>query len=205
MRIDAEKRVPGTAADLRRAGRLPAVVYNKEFNQSITVDLRAFDKAFRVQGTSSIIDLVVDGKTHPVVVKQVQMDKRRREPMHVDFFAVTADRPLEVHVPIEFVGTAAGVREGGLLDVQRREVKVSVLPRFIPNHVELDVTDLTVGASLHVQDLVAKLPPEATVLDDLELAVVAVVPPRVVEETAEAGEAAQPEVIGASGEEQGEG
>src|SRR5690606_17013203 len=101
-------------------------------------------------------------------------------PMHVDFYAVTANRPLEVHVPIEFVGTAIGVRDGGMLDVQRREIKISVLPRFIPNHVEADVSALAVGDSLHVKDLIAKLPSEAHILDELDLAIVAVVPPRVV-------------------------
>ncbi len=205
MRINAEKRAPGTAADLRRTGKLPAVVYNKEFNESITVDMRDFDKAFRAQGTSSLIDLVIDGTERSVVVKQVQMDKRKRIPMHVDFYAVTANRPLEVNVPIEFVGTAAGVREGGMLDVQRREVKISVLPRFIPNHVEADVSALAVGDSLHVKDLIAKLPSEAHILDELDLAIVAVVPPRVVEETEESEAVTQPEVIGAATEEQDEG
>jgi large subunit ribosomal protein L25 len=199
MRIEAEKRAPGTAAQLRRDVKLPAVVYNKDLNESITLDMRAFDKAFRAQGTSSLIDLVVDGQEHAVLVKQVQMDKRRREPMHVDFFAVTADEALEVHVPIEVVGTAAGVRDGGLLDVQRREVKISVLPRFIPNHVTLDVSSVKIGESLHVRDLVAGLPQEATVLDDLELSVVAVVPPRVSDDSS-AG-ATEPEVIGSAGDE----
>lgn len=200
MKIDAEKRAPGTAAQLRRAGRLPAVVYNKELNEAISVEARAFDKAFRSQGVSSLIDLVIDGAERSVLVKQVQMDKRRREPMHVDFYAVSADQAVEVHVPVEIKGSAAGVREGGLVDVQRREVRISVLPRFIPNHVELDVSGLGIGDSLHIRDVVAALPKEATVLDDLDLAVVAVVAPRVVEETA-AAETAEPEVIGASTEE----
>ncbi|MBW7915558.1 MAG: 50S ribosomal protein L25 [Trueperaceae bacterium] len=205
MRLNAEKRVPGTAAQLRRAGMLPGIVYNQELNEPIAVELRAFDKAFRAQGTSSLIDLVIDGTERSVVVKQVQMDKRRREPMHVDFYAVTADRPLEVNVPIELRGTPVGVREGGLLDVQRREVKIAVLPRFIPNHVEIDVGHLAIGESLHVRDLVAHLPGEAHVLDDLDLSIAAVVPPRVADEAETEAAPTEPEVIGAAGEEQGEG
>lgn len=203
MRINAEKRVPGTAAHLRRAGKLPAIVYNRELNEAITVDLRAFDKAFRSQGTSSLIDLVIDGESRSVLVKQVQMDKRRREPMHVDFYAITAGQLLEVNVPIEFVGTPVGVREGGLLDVQRREVRISVLPQNIPNHVTLDVSGLDIGDSLHIGAIVANLPAEAEVLDDLDLALVAVVPPRVAEEdeTEAAAETVEPEVIGAAPEE----
>jgi large subunit ribosomal protein L25 len=186
---------------LRQGGRLPAVVYNRNLNVAVSVDLKAFDRVFRSQGTSSVIDLDVDGEVHEVLVKAVQMDKRRRIPQHVDFYAVTAGQAVTVHLPIEFVGTAAGTKEGGQLDVQRREVHISVLPRLIPNHVTLDVSALTIGDSLHVRDLQASLPPEATVLDDLDLAVVAVVPPRVAVED-EAGEEAEaePEVITRGGE-----
>lgn len=202
MRLQAQLRTGEDARALRRAGRLPAVMYNSATNQSLSVETRAFDKAFRVQGTSSLIDLDVDGEVHSVLVKQVQMDKRRREPMHVDFYAVTADQVVDVHVPLEFVGTAIGVREGGQLDVQRREVRISVLPRLIPSHLEVDVSALVVGGTVHVSDIVQMLPVEARVLDDLDLALVAVVPPRVVEE-AETVEAAsvEPELVGADEEE----
>lgn len=204
MKLEATKREPGKSGDLRRSGRIPAVIYNKELNQSVSIELRAFDKAFRSQGTSSLIDLDVDGKVHSVLVKQVQMNKRRREPMHVDFYAVTANQPVEVAVPIEFVGTPLGVKEdNGQLDIQRREVRISILPRLIPSSVEVDVSGLAVGASLHVSDVIANLPSQATVLDDVELALVAVVPPRVAEaDTAEAGDAAEPEIVGAAAEEE---
>lgn len=197
MKLEATKRVPGKSGDLRRSGRIPAVVYNQELNQSVSIDMRAFDKAFRSQGTSSLIDLDIDGKVHAVLVKQVQMNKRRREPMHVDFFAVTAGQPVEVAVPIEFVGTPVGVKDSnGQMDVQRREVRISILPRLIPSSVELDVSALGVGDSLHVGAVVPNLPTEATVLDDLELAVVAVVPPRVAEAATDGAEATEPEIIG---------
>jgi len=197
MKLAAEKRGKGGLSQLRRSGRLPAVVYNKDLNVPVSIDARAFDKAFRAIGTSSLIDLEVDGEVHSVLVKQVQMDKRRREPMHVDFYAVKGDQPVTVHVPLEYVGSAVGVRAGGQLDVQRREVTISVLPRLIPNHVEVDVSALEVGDSLHVRDIVDKLPSEAQVLDDLDLALVAVVPPRVAAEEAEAApEGAEPEVVG---------
>lgn len=197
MKLEATKREPGKSGALRRAGRIPAVVYNQEVNESISIEMRAFDKAFRAQGTSSLIDLDVDGKVFPVIVKQVQMNKRRREPMHVDFFAVTANQPVEVNVPIEIVGTPVGVKDhAGLLDVQRREVRISILPRLIPAHVELDVSALNIGDSLHVGSLVDSLPAEATVLDDLELALVAVVPPRLADDAEEGEAAAEPELVG---------
>ncbi|MDA0700397.1 MAG: 50S ribosomal protein L25 [bacterium] len=201
MKLDARKRAAGGAGPLRRDGHLPAVVYNRNLNLSVSVELKAFDRVFRSQGTSSVVDLDVDGEIHAVLVKAVQMDKRRRIPQHVDFFAVTAGQVVSVHVPIEFVGTAAGTREGGQLDVQRREVHISILPRLIPNHLELDVSGLAVGDSLHVRDLQAILPPEAHVLDDLDLAIVAVVPPRVASDDAASAEGeGEPEVIARGGE-----
>ncbi|MFO7544448.1 MAG: 50S ribosomal protein L25 [Trueperaceae bacterium] len=203
MILQAEKRTPGSSAALRRAGRLPAVVYNRETNELLSVDTRDFDKAFRAQGTSSLITLELDGEPTAVLVKQVQMDKRRREPMHVDFYAITEGQVVDVHVPIELVGTPAGVREGGQLDVQRREVHISILPRLIPNHVELDISGLAIGDSLHVADVLSVLPPEARILDEENLTIVAVVPPRVAEEELEVAEeeAVEPEVVGRGGEE----
>ncbi|MBS3967346.1 MAG: 50S ribosomal protein L25 [Truepera sp.] len=202
MKLQASRRTPGKAGALRLAGQMPAVVYNRELNIPIAVDLKTFDRVFRAQGTSSIIDLEIDGENHEVLVKQVQMDKRKRLPVHADFYAVTAGQLVDVHIPLEFVGTAAGSREGGQLDVQRREVHISILPRLIPQHLMVDVSALKIGDSLHVSDLKSYLPAEAEILDDLELTLVAVVPPRVAEEAvAEAG-AIEPEVIAKGKEEE---
>lgn len=197
MKLQAEKRTPGRSRELRSQGRLPALMYNKELNVPLSVELKAFDKAFRSQGTASLIDLEIDGEVHAVLVKQVQMNKRKRVPEHVDFYAVTANQPVDVNVPVELLGNPVGVRDGGQLDVQRREVRISILPRLIPGHLEVDIAALKIGDSVHIRDLVALLPSEARVLDDLDLALVAVVPPRVSEEAAEVEEVeAEPEVIG---------
>jgi large subunit ribosomal protein L25 len=203
MKLAAQKRDGDKRSALRAQGLMPAVVYNKEINIPISVDRKAFDRVFREQGTASLIQLEIAGESHDVLVKGVQMDKRRREPLHADFFAVSANQPVQVHVPLEFVGTAAGVKAGGLMDVQRREIYISVLPRFIPSGLEVDVSELEIGNSLHVSDITDRLPAEATVLDDIELTLVAVVPPRV-EEEAEPGmeeEEGEPEVIGRGKEE----
>lgn len=197
MKLNANKRAPGKAGALRRTGRIPAIIYNKEVNVPISVDLREFDRAFRAQGTSSLIDINVDGDEHAVLVRQVQMDKRRREPMHVDFYAITADQPVEVAVPIEVTGVPVGVRDHeGLLDVQRREVRILILPRLIPSHLDLDVSDMEIGDSVHISDLTAQLPPEAEVLDEIDLAVATVVPPRLAEEEeTDEEELTEPELV----------
>jgi large subunit ribosomal protein L25 len=207
MKLEARTREPGDPREMRRSGRLPAIVYNKVLNVPVSVDERAFDRVFRAQGTSHLIDLEIDGEVHAVLVRAVQMHKRRRVPQHVDFFAVTAGEKVTVNVPIELVGTPVGVKDGGQLDVQRREVAISILPRLIPDRLEIDVTGLTIGDSLHVSDLLALLPAEAEVLDDPELAIVAVVPPRVLAEDEEptVDEGVEPEVIGESDDEEGGG
>lgn len=194
MELIAQKREPGKTAKLRSQGYIPGIVYNKELNIPVSVELRAFDKVFRAQGTSGIIDLNLDGVKHEVLVRAVQMDKRRREPQHVDFYEVTAGKPVEVYVHINLDGTPQGVKEGGLMDVQRREVHIRILPRLIPHDITVDVRALGIGDSLHMRDIVGSLPAEAELLDDPETTVVAVVPPRLVAEEEAAAEA-EPEVI----------
>ncbi|UCH26794.1 MAG: 50S ribosomal protein L25 [Trueperaceae bacterium] len=204
MRLEAEQRTAGKTSALRRKGRLPGIIYNKKINVPISVELRAFDRIFRSQGTSSIIDLEIAGEDYPVLVKAVQMDKRHRLPLHVDFFAITADQPVDINVPLDFVGTAAGSREGGLVDMQRREIHISVLPRFIPEHIKVDVSELAIGDSIHIRDIMGLFPAEATILDDEDLTVVTVLAPRAVvaDEVAEEEEEIEPEVISKGVEEE---
>ena len=202
MRVSAQKRTPGNAPDLIKSGRLPGVVYNKETNIPVSLELREFDKAFRSQGTSNVINLDIDGDEHDVLVRAVQMDKRRRQPIHIDFFAVSANQPVEVAVPFDFIGEAAGAKEGGQVDIQRREIRIRVLPRFIPQqHLEVDISELAIGDSLHLGDVIGQLPAQAEALDDPEETIIAILPPRVEEpeETVQT-EAAEPEVIGEDGE-----
>ena len=204
MKLEAEKRQAGHNNPVRRAGRLPAVVYNKELNQPVSVDFRTFDKVFRSQGTANLIDLDVEGDTHQVLVREVQMDKRRRVPMHVDFYAITKGQKVNVGIPIEIVGTSAGQRDGGMLDVKRREVTIDVLPNEIPDTIELDITEMNIGDSIHISDLRSMLPETAEIVDDESLTVLTVVASRTsveAEAEAEAGEVTEPEVIGEKSDE----
>ena len=206
MKLEAQRREGGKAVRLRAAGMLPGIVYNRETNLPVAVNTKTFDRVFREQGTSSLIDLDVDGETHQVLVREVQMDKRRRVPLHVDFYAITAGQVVEVYVPIDFQGTSAGAREGGQVDVQRREIHISILPSLIPNHLEVDITALEMGDTLHVRDIVGLLPEEAEVLDDLDQTVIAILAPRaeIEEEVEEEVEVLEPELI-AREEEEAEG
>jgi large subunit ribosomal protein L25 len=97
---------------LRRAGKLPGVMYNKSLNRKVYVDLSEFDKVFRQASIHHVIVLELPDGEVPTLVRQVNLNKRRRRPEHVDFF-VLSDEPVEMYVPLRFVGTPVGVREGG--------------------------------------------------------------------------------------------
>lgn len=204
MKLTAETRGAEKVAVLRKNGRIPGVMYNKELNESVSVDFRQFDRVFRAAGTGNLIHLTVGDQTHRVLVRAVQMDPRRREPIHVDFYAITAGQPLEVAVTVNFEGIPIGVRDdGGQLDVQRREVRIMVLPRNIPESFTLDINDLHVGDSRHISDIASLLPDDAEIVDDVELTLVTVVPPRLSTEPVE-DTGPEVEVIGASDEETGD-
>lgn len=200
MKLAAAKRDAGKAAVLRTQGRIPAVVYNKELNIPVSVSLREFDRVFRQAGSGNLIELDLGNEKHSVLVKAVQMNKRRREPQHVDFYAVIAGQKVQVGVDIVLEGTPAGVREGGNLDVQRREVQIAVEPRFIPSEFTVDISHLNIGDALHISDILHLLPKEAELLDAAELTICAVVAPRVAEASTDEAEAgSEPEVIGETG------
>lgn len=200
MKLAAKPRKPGHANRLRAQGILPAVVYNHTLNESISVVLNDFDKVFRTLGLSGVIDLEVEGgETHEVLVKQVQMDKRRRIPQHVDFFATIKGQAVDVSITVEYEGTPEGVRDGGILSVTH-EVIINVLPRRIPKNFVIDVSHLKHGETLHIADLANQLPEGAFFLDDDSVPIATVTAARSAKEEDaledEAAEAAQPEVIG---------
>lgn len=206
MKLEASKRGPGKPNALRNQGILPAIVYNKEMNEQVSVNLREFDKVFRKQGQSGIIDLDIEGTEVEVLVKQVQMNKRKRLPQHIDFYAITRGQTVQVSVSVDYIGTAAGVKEGGQLDIKRREVLIDVLPRLIPEKFDVDISHMEVGDVIHVSEVEKMLPEGATLMDNPELTLLTIVAARVAktaeEEAAEAAAAeAGPEVIGADSEE----
>lgn len=201
MKLAAQKRDDRNAQSLRAQDRIPGVIYNHEINLPVSLELRAFDKAFRSQGTSNIITLDIAGEEHDVLVKAVQMDKRRRGPIHVDFYKIIAGEPVEVHVPIEFVGDAVGAKAGGQVDIQRRDVAIRILPRLIPHKIEVNISELNINDAVHVGQIFDKFPPEAEFLVDAEEALVVVLPPRLEEPeepTEEAG--VEPQLVGEEGE-----
>ena len=206
----------GPARQMRMTERVPAVVYGRgRDTESLSVSGADIDKLLATHATgSTIIELDIDGNPVKVLIREVQRHPVRRSIMHLDFYEIHEGETVTVTVPIHIEGSPDGVRNaGGTLDQVLREVQIAVLPRNIPERVELDVDALTIGQSLHVSDLVIE---NAKILTDTGMTICVVIPPRVeeepepaegeVEEEEEEG-AAEPELIRKpkGEEEEGEG
>src|SRR6058998_3812065 len=194
-----EKTGKGAARQARFQKQVPAVIYGHgRATQSLIVDALALEKALTgIDPESTLIDLTVDGKKARALIREIQRHPLRPDIIHVDFYEIKADEKVTLKVPVHLVGTPDGVRNaGGVLDQVTREVEIEVLPENIPDHVELDVTALKIGDSLHVRDLTIG---NAVILTGADLTIAVVVPPRaeeVVAPTPEAAaEVAEPELI----------
>ena len=185
----------GAARKIRQAGSIPAVIYGHGREaQSLMLNARDTDKLLKsIAISSTVIELSIDGKSARTLIREVQRHPFKRTITHIDFQELVAGETVSVHCPIVYVGTPDGVRlEGGLLDQIMHQLHIEVDPSAIPNHIDVDVTALKVGKSLHVSDLV--LPAGIKVLDEPGTTVCIVQVPKVaVESTAEG--AAEPEVI----------
>lgn len=194
------KRRDGTGTSkvrkLRLQGLVPAVVYGRGREPvPVTVDGRSLRASLHTHaGVNVLIDLsIADGSrsTETVMVREVQRGMFRREIIHVDFHTIDLTETLEAHVRLVFTGQAKGVvDDGGVLEIHLREVVVECLPAQIPESIEIDISALGVGDSLHASDI--KMPAEVTMVTSAEEAIATVVMPKEIEEVAPAA-AAVPE------------
>lgn len=202
----------GAARKARAAGRIPGVLYGHgEEPVALSVSAREFELAVRKQGGNPIIGLALDGGEHTALIRDVQYDPLTHDIIHLDFLRISLTEAIEVEVPIRLVGLPVGVKDGGgILEPILRELKVRCLPTAIPPSVEVDVSALDIGDSVHVS--VISLP-DVTILTDADVTVATVVPPTVqveekpAEEAAAAAagaEPAEPEVIAKGKKEEGE-
>ncbi len=198
----------GAARQARFRQQVPAVIYGHgRATQPLLVDAQSLEKALSgVEPASTVIELTVDGKKTRALIREIQRHPIRPDIIHVDFYEIHAHEKVTLKVPVHLVGAPDGVRNaGGVLDQVTREVEIEVLPEQIPDRVELDVTALKIGDSLHVRDLAI---PNAVILTGADLTIATVVPPRAEEVAAPTPEAvaevAEPELIRKPREEEGE-
>lgn len=190
----------GVARSLRRNGQVPGVIYgHARQSQPLTLPGRELEKLLsQISADNTVIDLAIEGSTSRALIREIQRHPFKQFILHVDFQEVVAGEKMTVPVPIRLIGTPAGVRlGGGIIDHTLRELSISVDPSNIPNHIDIDITHLELGESIHVSQIT--VPEGATVLDEPETAVVVIATPRAAVEAAatatETPAPAEPEVL----------
>ena len=183
-----ETRKKNEARRLRVSGQIPAVVYGGVAKEAVpvSVDPKILLRILHSDsGVNTLIDLELEGgDSSQVLVKDFQLDPISSELLHVDFYRLAMDKVITVTVPVTLTGEAKGVKqEGGLLDFVTREIQVECMPAEIPEHVEVDVSELAIGDGVRVRDVV-----EGVVwkpISELDTLLVHVTPPKVEEEPEE--------------------
>jgi large subunit ribosomal protein L25 len=205
--VKREGRGKNEANRLRASGRIPAVVYGtREDGQApqgvpVAVDPKAVLKILRSDsGANTLINLRVDGSESRVMVKEYQLDPITHGLLHADFYQLAMDKMLTVTVPVLIKGEPRGVKlQGGLLDFVTREIQVQSLPTDIPEHIDVDVSELMLNQAIRLKDLPEN--PKWKPINDPETMLVHVVLPKAEESAAAtttegaAPAAAEPEVI----------
>ncbi|MBI4513098.1 MAG: 50S ribosomal protein L25/general stress protein Ctc [Gemmatimonadetes bacterium] len=189
----------GGAHSLRRQGLVPAIVYGRALDpQPVAVKSTELERLLTsISWENTLIDLQIDhGAPAKALIREVQFHPFKPEVLHVDFMQIRAGEKVEVEVPVRIVGAAPGVKAGGVLELALHSVRLRCDPARIPEAVEVDVSALEIGDSLHVSDLRVT---DAEVLTEETTTIAVVVPPTVqkVEEVVAApAEEVEPEVVG---------
>ncbi|CUQ65251.1 50S ribosomal protein L25 [Candidatus Nitrospira inopinata] len=204
----------GVARAMRRAGKIPAVLYGQGECMLLSVSPTSLMKILKSHaGSSALIALTIEGaKSNPnrtALLRDYQLDPVSGTVLHADLFEVSMSKPIRVKVPIQVVGgTPVGVKEGGVLHHNLRELYIECLPSALPDHIEVDASALTIGSGIHVKELTVS--EGIRLLDDAEQMVVSVAAPLSDAKleallTSGAAAGAEPEVIAKGKEAAGEG
>ena len=177
QRSDTGKNAAGR---LRRAGKIPGIVYGLDRPPfSVAVSPRRLGEVLRLEtGKNTILNLSLVGqdRTRAVMIREIQRDPVTELPLHVDFVRVDLEKAITVAVPVRLLGIPLGVKtEGGLLEFVTRQIDVECLPGEIPEHVDIDVSELHVNQNVHVSDV--KVGERIKVLTSMETIVALVAVP----------------------------
>jgi large subunit ribosomal protein L25 len=178
----------GPARVLRREGRIPAVLYGqKTDSMMLSIDFKEFEQIVKKANIGSVLlNLQIqNGKTftRPAMIKELQTNPVSGAFLHIDFYEIDMKSKITVSVPVVTRGKSAGVEEGGLLQIVRREIELFCLPTAIPESIEVDISDLTIGDSIHIREIA--LPGDVELPEDIDFTVITVLAPKVEEEPVE--------------------
>lgn len=147
----------GAVRKLRAKDIVPGVFYTKEENIMVQVPQMPLWKTYTKAGMNQVFQLEIDkdGKKSktPTMIKSIQFYPTKTKIMHVDFIGIDMNKKLRVHVPVEVLGEAKGVKDGGILEVYRDFMEVECLPGNIPGQIDIDVTNLGLNETVHVRDV----------------------------------------------------
>lgn len=187
-----------TPKSLRRSGKVPGVYYlSGEDNIAVAVEEKSLKPLIFTSETHIVNLKLDDGAVKSCILRDIQFDAVTDRPVHFDLQGLREDRKITIEVPIVLSGgTAQGVRDGGILQNFLHRLRIACLPKDIPDHVEIDVSQMKINQFIHIKDVNI---PNVTILENETNAIVGIIPPTVEKEvvagaTAEA--AAEPEVIG---------
>lgn len=175
----------GPARALRREGKIPAVLYGPETDSILlSVGISDIESALKKGKIGQVLlSLVIQNgetMTRPVMIKELQIHPVSNNYLHVDFYEINMDRKIRTKVPVVTKGKSKGVELGGMLQVIRRELEVLCLPMEVPEVVEIDITELEIGDSIHVNEI--SLKGDIEISSDVNFTVVTVLSPTKVEE-----------------------
>ena len=183
----------GVARKLRAAGRVPAIIYGHA-REPQPLELNAHELQLLLEKhpyQSTVIELELGSASARTLIREIQRHPYKKLVLHVDFQELVAGEKVTVRVPIQFTGTADGVKNGGgVLDQIMHELEISVDPANIPHHVVVDVTPLVIGHSIHAGEI--QLPDGVTLESDADATVCVCAAPKVEAEPEPAAEAAAP-------------
>ena len=175
---------------VRQAGNVPGIYYGHgQKNIPITLPEFTLEPFFKTSATHIINLQLDDGSSHMCILRDIQFDPVTEQPVHFDLYGISADEEITIEVPVVVKGSPRGVKEGGTLQHVIHRLRVSCLPKNIPDHVEVDVEPLEMNTSIHVRDLSL---PNVKILESESSTVVAVVPPTIHKEPEPTEAAAAP-------------
>lgn len=177
---EIRKEIGKRAKTLRNVGKVPGIYYGHgKKNITISMNDLTLKPLYKTSATHVINLKLDDGSTHTCILRDIQFDPITDRPIHFDLFGLSEYEELTIEVPVTVKGTAKGVKDGGMLQHVLHKLKVSCLPKNIPDHIEVNVESLEINKSIHVRDLSV---PNVKILESENSTVVAVVPPTVLKE-----------------------
>lgn len=160
---------------VRKSGRIPAIVYGAEVakgSMDVSLDNAEFDRAIAKYSANGLFDLEINGEKKTVYVAEIQRHPVRRTYTHVDLHQIKMNVVQSFKMPISFVGSPVGVKNGGIFEIQIHQIEISCLPAALPDRVEVDITNLGINEVVYAKDIVL---PENVTLDNDEMMVLAIV------------------------------